>query len=87
MDDFVTTYLILLILGVFGFVLFWGTVIYFIVKFLRGDSGMSRGEKYGFLARLFQAYSGRGGSSGDLMDTEAGSKAAGVGIDLNDKNY
>jgi len=87
MDDFLTTYFILFVIGVIGFVLFWGTVIYFIIKFLRSDSGMSKGEKYGLLAKLFQAYSGRGGSSGDLMDTKAGSVAAGLGMDLNDKKY
>jgi len=87
MDDFLTTYFILFVIGVIGFVLFWGTVIYFIIKFLRSDSGMSKGEKYSLLAKLFQAHSGRGGSSGDPMDTKAGGVAAGLGIDLNDKKY
>lgn len=85
MDDFLTTYFTFLVIGAIGFVLFWGSVIYFIIKFLRSDSGMSKGEKYNLLAKLSQAHSGRGGSSGDLMDTKAGGVAAGLGMDLNDK--
>lgn len=61
MDDFLTTYFIFLVIGVIGFVLFWGAVIYFIIRFLRSDSGLSRAQKYNLLAKGMQAYSGRGG--------------------------
>ncbi|UCD57688.1 MAG: hypothetical protein JSV16_00850 [Candidatus Hydrogenedentota bacterium] len=83
MEDFLTTYFIFLVIGVFGFVLFWGAVIYFIIRFLRSNSGLSTEQKLNMVARGMQAYSGRGGSS-DLMDTQAGSVAASQGIDLND---
>jgi hypothetical protein len=84
MDDFLTTYFIFLVVGVIGFVLFWGAVIYFIIKFLRSPSRLSKAQKYDLLAKGMQAYSGRGGGSRDLMDSQAGSLAASEGIDLND---
>ena len=84
MDDFLTTYVIFLVIVVIWFVLFWGVVIYFIVRFFKSDSGLSTQQKMDIVAKGMQAASGRG-SSGDLMDSNAGSVAAGAGIDLNDK--
>jgi hypothetical protein len=86
MDDFLTMYFIFLVLGVIVFLLFWGTVIYFVIRFLRSKSGLSTGQKLNIITKGMQAYSGRGGS-GDLMDTEAGNVAASQGIDLNDNRY
>jgi len=85
MDDFLTTYFIFLVIGVIGFVLFWGAVIYFIIKFFKSDSGLSTKQKLDIVTKGMQAYPGRGGGSGDLMDSEVGSVAASEGIDLNDK--
>lgn len=82
MDEFLTTYLIFLVIGVICFLLFWGAVIYFIVKFFRSKSGLSTRQKMDILAKGMNAYSGGRGGSGSLMDTEAGSVAAGAGIDL-----
>ena len=82
MDEFLTTYLIFLVIGVICFLLFWGAVIYFIVKFFRSKSGLSTRQKVDILAKGMNAYSGGRGGSGSLMDTEAGSVAAGAGIDL-----
>ena len=87
MDDFITSYFLLLIFAVIGLVLFWGGIIYLIVKFLRRDSGLSKAQKYDLLAKGMQAYSGRGGGSSDPMDSKAGSLAASEGIDLNDRRY
>ena len=84
MDDFLTIYVIFLVIGVGGFLLFWGVVIYFIVKFFRSRSGLSTQHKMDILAKGMNAYSGGNSGSGDLMDTQAGSAAASAGIDLND---
>ena len=84
MDDFLATYLILLVIAGICFLAFWGAVIYFVVKFLRSRSGLSTQQKMDMLAAGMNAYSGGRSGSGDLMDTQAGSAAAGVGIDLND---
>lgn len=83
MDDFLATYFILLVIAGICFLLFWGAVIYFVVKFLRSRSFSTR-QKMDILAAGMNAYSGGRSGSGDLMDTQAGSAAASVGIDLND---
>jgi len=87
MDDFITTYFFVLIFVVIGLVVFWGGVIYLVVKFLKSDSGLTKAQKYDLLAKGMQAYSGRGPGSSDPMDSKAGSMAASAGIDLNDRRY
>ncbi len=82
MDDFLTSYFILLVFALIGLVLFWGAVIYFIVKFFRSKSGLSTQQKIDIVSKGMGAISGSG-SSGDLMGTKAGSAAASQGIDLN----
>jgi hypothetical protein len=83
MDDFITTYLLLLLFGLIVFVLFWGTVIYLVVKFLRGDTGMAQQQKLTLLARLMQLWSGRGGpSEPGPIESEVGDMASREGIDL-----
>ena len=84
MNDLFATYFIFLAIGIIGFVLFWGAVAYLVIRFLRSGSGLSKAQEYDLLAKGMQAYSGRGGSSEDLMDSQAGSVAASEGIDLND---
>jgi hypothetical protein len=82
MDEFLTTYIIFLVFGAICFLLFWGAVIYFIVRFFRSKSGLSTQQKMDILAKGMSAYSGGRGGSGSLMDTQAGSVAASQGIDL-----
>lgn len=74
--------LVMLVFAILGLVLFWGVVIYFIVKLFRSNSGLSTQQKIDLVSKGLRAYSGRG-SSGDLMDTKVGSVAASEGIDLN----
>ncbi len=82
MDEFLTTYIILLVFAAICFLLFWGAVIYFIVRFFRSKSGLSTRQKMDILAKGMNAYSGGGGGSGSLMDTQTGGVAASQGIDL-----
>lgn len=89
MDDFIFLYIVLAIVGVVGFFLFWGAVIYIIVRIFRSNSGLTGMHKAGLAAGLLQLISrgGGGGGSTDPMDSRAGSIAAGEGIDLNDRRY
>ena len=83
MDDFLATYLIVGVISLIGFLLFWGAVIYFVVKFLKSDSGMTKAEKYNFLARLMKAYSSRSGSSEPgPVESEIRGMASREGINL-----
>jgi hypothetical protein len=80
-------FIILIAVAVIGVFLFWGTVIYIIVRIFRSDTGLTGAQKVGLAAGLLQLFSRRGSGSTDLMDTEAGNMAAGAGIDLNDRQY
>lgn len=84
MDAFFSSYLLIALVAILANVIFWGTIIYFVVRFLRSKSGLSTEQKLNIITKGMQAYSGRGGSD-DLMDTKAGSAAASHGIDLNDR--
>jgi hypothetical protein len=83
MDGFVSDYFFFLFIVLGGVILFWGIVIYFVVKFLKSKSDFSTEQKLGILTRLMQAYSGRPGGH-DPMDSKVGGVAASQGIDLND---
>lgn len=80
-------FIILIAVAVIGVFLFWGTVIYIIVRIFRSDTGLTGAQKVGLAAGLLQLFSRRGSGSTDLMDTQAGNMAAGAGIDLNDRQY
>ena len=84
MDSFLSTYFIFLVIALIGLAVFWGAVIYLIVRFLRSKSGPSTAQKLDIVARVLSAASGRRPGSIDPMETKAGSAAASVGIDLND---
>ena len=83
MDDFLTDYFILLVVVLIGLAVFWGAVIYFIIRYLRSKSGPSTAQKLNNVARILGAVSGKSPGSKDPMETKAGSAAASVGIDLN----
>jgi hypothetical protein len=84
MDDFVSSYFILIVIVIVGNIVFWGAVGYFIFRFFRGNSGLSTQQKMDMVARGMQAFSGRGGGTKNIMDSDAGRLAASEGIDLND---
>ncbi len=63
MDSFISTYLFLLIIVVVSLLLFWGGVIYFMVRIWRSNSGLSDQQKLGILTKVTQALSGRRPSS------------------------
>jgi hypothetical protein len=83
MVDFLTTYYIFLLIALIGLAVFWGAVIFFIIRYLRSKSGPSTAQKLNNVARVLGAISGRSSGSIDPMETKAGSAAASVGIDLN----
>jgi hypothetical protein len=80
-------YAIIVGISIIGVFLFWGAVIYIIVKILRSNSGLTGEQKVGLVAGLLQLFSRGSGGSTDLMDTRAGNMAAGAGIDLDDRRY
>ncbi len=83
MDDFLSTYLIVLVLSVLGFVLFWGVIIYLVIKFLRGDTGLSSQQKLGILTQSVRMYSGgRGPSEPGPVESSVRGMAASEGINL-----
>ena len=81
-----TFYAVIVVVSVIGVFLFWGAVIYIIVRIFR-SSGLTGDQKVGIAAGLLRLFSRGGGGSTDLMDTRAGGMAAGEGIDLNDRRY
>ena len=84
MDDFLGMYIWVLVISAIGFVLFWGVVIYLVVKFLKSDSGLSTEQKLGVLTKLTQAYgSSRGSSEPGPVESSVRGMAASEGIDLN----
>lgn len=83
MDDFLGMYLWVLALSAIGFILFWGAVIYLVIKFFKSDSGLSTEQKLGVLTRLSSLYgSGRASSEPGPVETEVRGMAAREGIDL-----
>jgi hypothetical protein len=82
MDDFLDMYVWLLAIAVIGFVVFWGFVIVLVVKFLKGDSGLSTDQKIGVLTQLSRIYGGAGRPSGPgPVETSARQTLIDAGID------
>ena len=63
MDNFIETYLIFFAIGLIIFVTFWGFVIFIVVRFLAGDSGMPTSNKLIIIGNLMKIFGGRGGGS------------------------
>jgi hypothetical protein len=84
LDDFIATYLVMLAVGSIMFVLFWGAVIFFVVKFFRSNNGMTTQQKLEIASRVMGAYSGRGGA-GEPGPNESAARSTLIenGIDPN----
>jgi hypothetical protein len=63
MDAFIGAYLLMLVVGAIGFVVFWGAVIFFAVKFFQSNNGLTSEQKLGVIGLLMRMFSGGGGSS------------------------
>jgi hypothetical protein len=82
MDNFIETYLVFMTIGMIIFVTFWGLVIFIVVRFLAGDSGMSTSNKLSIIGYLMKIFGGRGGGS-DIGPNESAARGilTGEGID------
>ena len=77
--------IILAIIVIILNLLFWGAVIYFIVKFLRSKStGLSNQQKLDILAKGADAYRefSREKPNKDILESKAGQYAAGQGFQV-----
>jgi hypothetical protein len=82
MNEFISLYLFILVVGAIGFVLFWGTVIFFVVRFFKSNNGLTRQQKLAVASSVMGVYSGRGGPyEPGPKETEARSTLAEAGID------
>ena len=73
MDNFVETYLIFLAIGLVIFVTFWGFVIFIVVRFLAGDSGMATSNKLTIIGNLMKIFGGQSGGS-DIGPNESAAR-------------
>ncbi len=67
MSDFFLLWVVLAVFGVILNVLFWGGIIFLIVKFISGGGPASREQRMGLVAKLLQARAG-GGTYGNNND-------------------
>ena len=85
MEDSFIFWIVIAVAGIIVNVLFWGGIIYLIVKFVSGGGPASREQRMGLVAKLLQARAGGGtygnNNDGPISDSVRG-MAASEGIDL-----
>ena len=83
MDNFLLSYLVLIVIALLAFLGFWGVVIYLIIGLLQEKSNFAIKKKTGIISKGMQTYSSHGRRE-ILIDSEVGGVAAQEGMDLSE---
>ena len=83
MDNFLMSYLVLIVIATLAFLGFWGVVIYLIIGLLQEKSNLAMKNKPGIVSKGTQTYSSHDRRE-ILIDSEVGGITAQDGMDLNE---